>query len=207
MVKALLNPKTKEDVPSNGLLYEIGRTMDIKAQETAAKCGYLTGTINTIAKAKQDYEGGPFAVMFKVMGQMEEEEVDALPIPNTDSGNNPALYKIRTINAKGKPTVKEHNFYKVMSDRLPCNVAKQQRIDMLELSMKDPVQFNVSSVPQDIKDMDQDRRNAEISRLNGELSTSRVNDKKDVIGLSRIPRRQSLSLLPLKAGRPRIQHN
>src|SRR5258708_25140061 len=46
---------------------------------------------------------------------------------------------------------------------------------MLELSMKDPVQFNVSSVPQDIKDMDMPRRYAEIGKLERALTTSRSN--------------------------------
>lgn len=173
----LLNPKTEtETAPRvNPMIYDIGAAMEAKANEVASHSDYLESTINTIAKAKQDYEGGPFAVMFKVMEKMEPDEIESLPEPNTDSGNNPALYKIRVVGAKGKPVVKEHNFYNVLSDRLPCNIAKQKRIDMLELSMKDPVQFNVSAVPQDIKDMDVSRRNAEVSRLDGEIATSKRN--------------------------------
>ncbi len=149
--------------------------MFANAQEVASHSDWLSATINTIAKAKQDYEGGPFAVMFKVMDQMPAETIDALPDPDAETGNNPGKFKVRTVGNKGKPIVKEYKYYYVLSDKLPGNIVKQQRIDMLELSMKDPVQFNVSSVPQEIKDMAKKRREAEVSRLNGELQTSRVN--------------------------------
>ncbi len=179
MAKNILNPKaeTVTETPTriDPHQYEIGAAMEANAKEVASKADWLSVTINTIAKAKQDYEGGPFQVMFKVMEKMSAEQIDALPDPDAETGNNPGLYKIRIVGAKGKPVVKERKFYHVLSDALPGNIGKQQRIDMLELSMKDPVQFNISSVPQDIKDMDKDRRSAEISKLSGELSTSRTN--------------------------------
>lgn len=156
-------------------IYEVGAAMDRLAQDVGAKSGYLDETMGVIVKARQDYEGGPFAVMFKVMDKMDAETIEALPDPDSETGNNPGRYKIRIMGNKGKPIVKEKKFYHVLSDRLPSNVGKQQRIDMLELSMKDPVQFNLSSVPQEIKDMDQSYRKAEISRLEGELATSRTN--------------------------------
>lgn len=177
-MNTILNPKTvttEATTRTDPHVYEIGAAMDVLAQNVAAQAGYLDSTINVIAKAKQDYEGGPFAVMFKVMDKMDAVTIDSLPNPDSETGNNPGKYKIRIMGNKGKPVVKEKKFYHVLSDRLPGNVVKQQRIDMLELSMKDPVQFNLSSVPQDIKDMDVSRRKAEISRLEGELSTSRTN--------------------------------
>ncbi len=179
MANNILNPKAQTATETSTRIdphqYEIGAVMEANAKEVASKADWLSATINTIAKAKQDYEGGPFQVMFKVMEKMSAEQIDALPDPDAETGNNPGLYKIRIVGAKGKPEVKERKYYHVLSDALPGNIAKQQRIDMLELSMKDPVQFNVSSVPQDIKDMDKDRRSAEISKLSGELSTSRTN--------------------------------
>src|SRR6266403_1628295 len=179
MVKNILNPKAETATETTTRIdphqYEIGAVMEANAKEVASKADWLSATINTIAKAKQDYEGGPFQVMFKVMEKMSAEQIDALPDPDAETGNNPGLYKIRIVGAKGKPVVKERKYYHVLSDALPGNIAKQQRIDMLELSMKDPVQFNVSSVPQDIKDMDISRRHAEISKLERALSTSRSN--------------------------------
>jgi hypothetical protein len=175
----VLNPKAnapKTEAPRiDPHVYEIGAAMEANAKEVASQSDWLSATINTIAKAKQDYEGGPFAVMFKVMEKMSADAIDALPDPDADSGNNPGIYKVKVLNAKNKPTVKDRKYYHVLSDNIPGNIAKQQRIDMLELSMKDPVQYNVSSVSQDIKDMDKDRRTAEISKLEGELSTSRTN--------------------------------
>jgi hypothetical protein len=167
--------ETKTETRVDPSVYQIGEVMELKAQEIAAKCDFLMPTINRLAAIKQEYEGGPFAVYFKVVDKMDAETLAELPDPNDDTGNNPGIYHIRVVNAKGKPVIKDRHFYKVMSDRIPGNVAKQQRIDMLELSMKDPVQFNLSTVPQDIKDMDKDRRKSEIARLQGELSTSRTN--------------------------------
>jgi hypothetical protein len=175
----LLNPKANPVVTETPRIdpheFEIGAVMFANAQELASKCDWLQTTINVIAKAKQDYEGGPFAVMFKCMEYLTKEQIDALPDPDAETGNNPGRFKVRTLNSKNKPVVKEWKYYHVLSDKLPGNILKQQRIDMLELSMKDPVQYNVSSVPQDIKDMDRDRRKAEISKLEGELTTSRTN--------------------------------
>lgn len=178
MTKNILNPKAPPTVEVPRVdphQYEIGAAMFANAQEVASKSDWLSATINTIAKAKQDYEGGPFAVMFKVMDKMDAETIDALPDPNADTGNNPGIFKVRTLNSKSKPVIREYKYYHVLSDKLPGNIVKQQRIEMLELSMKDPVQFNVSSVPQEIKDMEKKRREAEVSRLEGELRTSRTN--------------------------------
>src|SRR5258706_7691220 len=179
MVNNILNPKAQTPVETTTRvdphIYEIGNAMFANAQQIASECDWLTSTIDTIAKAREDYEGGPFAVMYKVMDKMPNEKIEALPDPDADSGNNPGKFKVRTVNAKGKPVVKEYKYYYVLSDGLPCNIAKQARIDMLELSMKDPVYFNISSVPQDIKDMDVSRRNAEIGKLERALTTSRSN--------------------------------
>ncbi len=177
-MKNVLNPKAQQPVEAPRVdphQYEIGAAMEANAKEVASNSDWLSATINTIAKAKQDYEGGPFAVMFKVMEKMDADTINALPDPDSETGNNPGKYKVRTVGGKGKPVVKERKYYHVLSDYLPGNIVKQQRIDMLELSMKDPVQYNVSSVSQDIKDMDRDRRGAEVSKLSGELSTSRSN--------------------------------
>ncbi len=176
MSKNILNPKAQPEAPRvDPHVYEIGAAMFANAQQTASECEWLTSTVEAIAKAREDYEGGPFVVMYKVMAEMSQEKIDALPDPNVDSGNNPGQFKTRSVNAKGKPVVKTWNYYHVLSDGLPCNIAKQQRIDMLELSMKDPVQYNVSSVSQEIKDMDKPRRYAEIGKLERALTTSRSN--------------------------------
>lgn len=170
----LLNSKAPATEQVNPLQYSIGEEMDKQARAFGvAQSEVLGSTINTIAKAKQDYEGGPFAVMFKVTANMSKEQLDELPIPGSELSNHPAKYKLRVIGDKGKPSVKEFNYYNVVSDSLACNVAKQDRINKLELSLGDPSKVNMVSVPQDIKDMEINYRHTEISRLKGELNTSR----------------------------------
>lgn len=154
---------------------DLGEIMEAKAIAFAATQTELGTIINTIAKAKQDWQGGPFQVLFKVSASMTDEQQKELPNPGSETGNNPAIYKIK-VDGTGKSKKQrlvEHNYYNVVSDNLPCNLLKSARIRMLELSLGDPTLVNMEAIPQDIKDMPKDRRAAEISRFGGELLSSR----------------------------------
>lgn len=170
-MNAILKGKAKTETVSAAEL-SIGEEMQKKARAFGVlHSAELGDTINRVAKAKQDYQGGPFAVMFKVTANMTGEQVDELPHPSSNTGNNPAVYKLPGNGPKAKPV--EGKYYNTVSDSLACNVAKQQRIEILELSLGDPTKVNMSSVPQDILDMHKDYRDTEIARLKGELATSR----------------------------------
>lgn len=175
-MNALIKGKSKVETVVSATELQVGEAMEMKARAFGASQSAALGeTINRIAKAKQDYQGGPFAVMFTVTKNMTGEQLDELPHPASNSGQNPAIYKVSVIGAKGKRSTPEHKYYNVVSDNLACNVAKQARIDLLELSLGDPTKVNMSSVPADIQDMDKKYREAEIARLKGELATSRRN--------------------------------
>src|SRR5258706_72859 len=64
MVNNILNPKAQTPVETTTRvdphIYEIGNAMFANAQQIASECDWLTSTIDTIAKAREDYEGGPF---------------------------------------------------------------------------------------------------------------------------------------------------
>src|SRR5258708_1580193 len=122
---AILNPKAQPEVTVPRVdphVYEIGAAMFANAQQTASECEWLTSTVEAIAKAREDYEGGPFVVMYKVMAEMSQEKIDALPDPDVDSGNNPGQFKTRTVNSKGKPVVKTWNYYYVLTTGLPLEL-------------------------------------------------------------------------------------
>lgn len=162
---------------------DIGDIMEAKAKAFALVLdadktgGSLTDIINKGIRGKQDYEGSPFEVLFKVRAGMTAEQWAELPNPGSETGNQPAKYKVRgKPNAKGIASLVEHNYYNVLSDNLPGNVAKQQRIDALTLSVEgDQTKINQDAIPQDIRDMQITYRHAEISRLGSELTTSRTN--------------------------------
>lgn len=169
-INDLMTSKTDVLVDTS-LVTSLGEEMDKAARAMGAKQSAVLGpVIASIAKARQDYEGGPFKVMFKVTSNMSQEEIDGLPIPGSTSGNHPAIYKLKKPSDK---KAKDVNYYDVLSDSLAGNVAKSTRINLLELSMGDPSKVNMSSVPQDIKDMTETYRMTEVSRLKGELTTSR----------------------------------
>lgn len=183
-MNTILKGNKTAEVEVSPMAFDIGERMEKAAKAFGtAKSELLGGTIAVIAKAKQDYEGGPFAVLFKLTASLTEAEADALPEPGQESGNNPAIYKVKVIGDKGKTRSAEHNYYNIVSDTLACNVAKSERINLLEISLGDPAKVNMASVPQDIKDMEVNYRHAEIARLKGELATSRkcVNDAFDLM--------------------------
>lgn len=173
----ILNKKSETTAAPEQVNTQVGENQEARAIAFAATQSEALGeTLARIAKARQDYEGGPFAVLFKVSGNMTEEQIDNLPNPSSETGNNPAKYKVRVEGGKdGKGRLVDHYYYDVVSDNLACNIAKRQRIEMLNLSLGDPTKVNMAAVPADIMDMPVIRRGAEVSRLEGELTTSRKN--------------------------------
>ncbi len=153
-----------------------GEAMEKKAREWATREGAgLAPILDRLIKSKQDWEGGQFEVMFKLTSNMTAEQMADLPVPGSETGTNPDYYKVpvQVQGKKGTSTVmRQHRFYKIMSDNFPANIAKSERIEQLRLSLGDPAKVNQSAIPADIKDMIPDYRWAEISRLEGEIEAS-----------------------------------
>lgn len=148
----------------------LGRAMMQSVSALASSIGAtLDADLSFLAKAKQDWEGGPFRVMFTVTKNMTAEQLEALPDPKAETGNNPAWFKAPVM-VDGKERIKEVYFYRQLAHDLPGIVAKKARIEMLARSMKDPTKFNMSDIPQEIKDMVHDRRVSEMKKLEGEIN-------------------------------------
>lgn len=153
----------------------LGDAMDAKARAFAAKANpLLSSAIGLAIKAKQDWEGGKFAVMYAVTDGMTAEEVAELPKPGEENGNNPAVYYVRVIGKGGKPVDEKHNYYNVLSDNIPANKDKRLELELLTLSLGDPAKVNMTSVPQRILDMPKTYRGTAISRIEDELKASRT---------------------------------
>jgi len=174
-----MNIAIKRDVENAAAISFDGASQDARAAMLATSIGTsLDADLGVVVKAKQDWEGGTFKVMFAMLTELAKKEVDIDGLPEfkgerAENGNNPRFYKTRVKGDDGKDKVKEHDFYKVVAENLPGLVAKKARIDKLGLSMKDPAKYNLSEVPKDILDMPKHLRQTEISRLQGEVSTAK----------------------------------
>lgn len=133
----------------------------------------LMPTLDDLSAHKQAWEGGAFEVMYKATSALTPEQRDALPDPKAKTGNNPAWYYAPVLNAdSNKETIKEHYFYRIMVHAMPGIIAKKRRIDLLERSMKSADKVNTSDIPQEVKDTAPAYRQAEITRLGGEITNA-----------------------------------
>lgn len=148
----------------------IGLAMDRMAGQYATMIAPLAmPTIDRLNAARQEWEGGAFAVMFKVTTGLEPEHLAALPDPKQDDGNNPGKYWT-VIVRDNKEKVEEHDFYEEVVHSFPGIRLRGQRIDQLKRSMMDPAKVNTSDIGADIMNMSPDYRHAEIKRLEKEIS-------------------------------------
>lgn len=171
----------------------IGKAMEALASKYAAIVApFAMPTIDLLNKARQEWEGGAFQVMYKITSQLEPEQLAELPDPRVGDGNNPGHYFTAVIR-DGKEKVEEHDFYEVMVEGFPGIIARRTRIDQLQRSMKDPSKVNTSDIGHDILGapdgkggrtggMSIDYRNSEINRLTKEISGA-VGKVKNAFGL------------------------
>jgi hypothetical protein len=153
-----------------------GHNHEASALALAQTIGHaLDNDLAVLAKAKADYEGGPFVVMFNLFSRLTAEQQAAIPDHETETGNNPRFYKTKVMKEDGKEKVTDRDYYKVMAHGLPDVIAKKARIELLGRSMKDPTTFNLADIPQDIKDMPLHRRHAEMTKLASAISTAEKN--------------------------------
>lgn len=162
----------KETVKLTASQKSMGLAMDnLAAQYATTVAPAIQGDVDRLIAAKQDWEGGKFTVMFRLTSSMTEEQLEALPDTNAKDGNNPAHYHSAII-SDGKEKVREHYFYEEMVRSFPAIRAKGTRIDQLKRSMQDPAKVNQTDIGDDIRNMTPDYRNAEITRLQNEITSA-----------------------------------
>jgi hypothetical protein len=160
----------REKIVLDAAQKSIGRTMDaLAATYSSDVAGLAMPEVDRLVKARQDWEGGAFAVMYKVTSQLPPQLLAALPDPKADSGMKPAHYWSVVIR-DNKEVPKEHYWYEELVLNFPAIRDKGKRIDQLKRSMGDPLKVNQSDIGADIKNMSHDYRNGEIARLTKEIS-------------------------------------
>ena len=164
----------KVTAPENKTL---GISMNRKANEIAVAINAaIIPELDTLSRHREEWEGGKFAVMNKLAnktsGILTEEQIAELPDPKSDTGNNPARYKVEKFKDGKSSGWKEVYFYKELTQDLPGIRAKVTRIDQLKRSMQDPAKVFTGDIGDDIKNMVDDYRVAQIKRLEKEISNA-----------------------------------
>lgn len=172
----------KEKIVLTQAQRSMGSRMNAFAADTAKVLApALQSDLDRLLIAKQDWEGGKFAVMFRLTQNMTGPQLDALPDPKAKDGNNPAHYfAVRIVD--GKEKTEEVYFYEQLAAEFPANRAKGLRIDQLKRSMQDASKVNTSDIGSDIMNMSPNYRHGEIKRLQDEI-TSSVNSVKGAFEL------------------------
>jgi hypothetical protein len=147
------------------------------ARALGAKAGKNTdAAIGLVCKAKEDWEGGPFKVLFGLKMDFTDEQLDEFAVPDSDTGNNPDEFKVYKEDAKGKRKLVQSNFYVNFADGTPAGQTLLSRIEWTERAgdknmIKD-------DIPDDIRDMSSDERDVHLKFLNGRRGTIRKAYKK-----------------------------
>lgn len=154
-----------------------GEALAAAAHTLGAKVGTETeGAIELVAQAKEDWQGGPFKVLFGLQCDFEPEELDTFAVPDSDTGNNPDVFKMPKEDAKGKVRMVDSNFYVNFADGTPSGQTILARIEWTERA-GDPKAIK-DDIPADIKEMDPHQREVHLAFLKGRRNTIRQSYKK-----------------------------
>lgn len=162
---------------------ELGTSLKSHAVELAAKEGAeLIAAIDTVVKAKEEWQGGSFKVLLAMQQTYTKEELDGMPVPDSDTGNNPDKFKIE-VTENGTTTMKPTTFYTLFADNTAAGKALQVEIDWLNRLSK--VDANKADIPADYVEAygtEPEKRQTRLAYLNGRRSTIRISYK-NAIGL------------------------
>jgi len=179
-VQSLSAPPSDEGTESNeetNIPNIDGEALAEHARALGAKAGHASNSaIEFVSKAKEDWQGGPFRVLFGLKMDFSEEQLSEFAVPDSDSGNNPDEFKVYKEDAKGKRKLVNSNFYVNFADGTPAGQTLLSRIEWVtRASDKNMVK---DDIPQDILDMSSDERDTHLKFLNGRRLTMRNAYKK-----------------------------
>ena len=134
----------------------------------------LTSAINTVAQAKEDYQGGPVKVYFAMRQTYSEEQLSMFPKPGSGKekgwvGNNPDYFKMKKPGKDGKENEATVSFYNVFTDDTVEGKELNRRINWMK-RVGNP-DYNQADIPQQIKDMNPQEREAALTKAKNKLAT------------------------------------
>jgi len=154
-----------------------GDALAEQARALGAKAGEATDTaINLVMKAKEDWQGGPFKVLFGLKIDFEDEVLSSFAVPDTDVGNNPDEFKVHKEDGKGKHKLVASSFYVQFGDATPGGQKVLERIEWTERA--GDTNMVKDDIPSDIMDMSPTERETHLNFLKGRRATIRASYKK-----------------------------
>lgn len=131
----------KLDITAAEALTNLAITLAVEAGDK------LTETVETIIKAKEDWEGGPFACLFAMQKTYGDERLAEFPDPNARDGNRPSRFKALKTGTNGKSVEKVFDWYIAFADATPEGVRYGQEMEWLK-RLNDP-NDNHNGIPSD----------------------------------------------------------
>lgn len=149
--------------------------------EHARSLGALAGkasddAMSLVMKAKEDWQGGPFKVLFGLKTDYTDEQLDEFAMPDSDTGNNPDEFKVYKEDGKGKRKLVQSSFYVQFGDATPGGQRILERIEFTERAGN--ANMVKDDIPQDILDMSPTERETHLNFLKGRRATIRAAYKK-----------------------------
>lgn len=155
-----------------------GETQKARAIAFAAlESDEMSTAIETVANAKEDWQGGPISVLFALKGTYGDD-IDTFPKPDLDTGNNPDKFKA-AMQVDGVTTIRATSFYTIFAD-----ATKEGRAIVNELAfMKRLANVNdkKEGIPTALIDAyldDENKRESRTNYLTGRRGTIRTSYKK-----------------------------
>lgn len=156
-------------VPASDLPNIDGDALANHAAHLAAKAGKVLGDIvERLAKAREDWQGGPIYTLLGLKASYSDEELDEFAIPGSETGNNPDRFSITTVKGdkKGK---KKTTFYAQFARHTPAGIAIEQRLEWLDRAADKGA--NKDGIPDDVLGMSPTERDSERSFLENRIRT------------------------------------
>lgn len=138
-----------------------GDTLAEQAHDLGSKAGVIVNeTATRLAKAKEDWQGGPIYTLLALRASYDETELDMFPVPGSETGHNPDRFSITTMKGDKKGT-KKTTFYAQFTRATAAGKALVERLDWLERAADKGMVKD--GIPEEILEMSPDQRDSERS--------------------------------------------
>lgn len=132
-------------------------------------------TVERLAQAREDWQGGPIYTLLSLRGNYDEAELNSWPVPGSDTGHNPDRFSITTEKGdkKGK---RKTTFYAQFTRGTPAGMSILERLEFLDRAAdKGAIK---DGIPADILEMTPAQRDSHRSFLENRLNTMTTAYKK-----------------------------
>lgn len=150
-----------------------GDALSAHAMRLGAKeSKYMADTFQLLAKARDDWRGGPIMALLSLRSTYTDEELDEFAVPGSKGGNNPDKFSITVETAKGKSAQRQTTFYKQFALGTGSGKAIVERLNWVLRALNK--EATKEGIPEDIVALDRDRLEAQVSFLETRLNTMAI---------------------------------